>query len=155
MRVAIIERELIGGVREHQGATLTAPNSPPLLPPFLKGGSLRRRWGDLHQRGYNMAEQHVAPGKAFALLVAVVYGSGSLQCLTVVSFPTSSTVLKDMYGFTDAQYGAIFLPQVALAVVGSIGGGMLARRLGLKTLLWLALLVSGVSQLLLASTMWL
>jgi len=102
-----------------------------------------------------MAEQHVAPGKAFALLVAVVYGSGFLQGLTLVSFPASSTVLKDMYGFTDAQYGAIFLPQVALAVVGSIGGGMLARRLGLKTLLWLSLLVSGVSQLLLASTMWL
>jgi hypothetical protein len=37
MRVAIIERELIGGVREHQGATLTAPNSP-LAPPFLKRG---------------------------------------------------------------------------------------------------------------------
>jgi hypothetical protein len=30
-------RALIGGVREHQGATLTAPNSP-LAPHFLKRG---------------------------------------------------------------------------------------------------------------------
>jgi hypothetical protein len=37
VRVAIIERKLNGGVREHQGVTLTAPNSP-LAPHFLKRG---------------------------------------------------------------------------------------------------------------------
>jgi fucose permease len=72
----------------------------------------------------------------------------------MVSFPASSTVLLGPLGLTDAQYGAIFLPQVALAVVGSISGGALARRLGLKVLLLGMLAANAVSQLLLASTMW-
>lgn len=102
-----------------------------------------------------MAEPIATPSKTMPLLVASVYLSGFLQGLTLVSFPASSSVLKTMHGFTDAQYGAIFLPQVALAVLGSAGGGTLARRVGLKALLWLSLLIVGVSQLLLAATMWL
>lgn len=99
-----------------------------------------------------MAEQDSSVFKPTAPLVASVYSSGLLQGLVLVSFPASSAVLKDMHGFTDAQYGAIFLPQVALAVVGAVGGGALARRLGLKTLLWVSLLIVGISQLLLAAT---
>jgi FHS family glucose/mannose:H+ symporter-like MFS transporter len=53
---------------------------------------------------------------------------------------------------SDAQYGAIFLPQVALAIVGALAGGTLATRWGLKPLLWIALLVNALSQLLLAAT---
>lgn len=84
--------------------------------------------------------------------VLVLYLSGMLQGLTLVSFPASSAMLKSMHGLSDAQYGAIFLPQVALAVVGALAGGSLAARWGLKTLLWLALLINGLSQLLLAAT---
>src|SRR5918992_1224308 len=102
-----------------------------------------------------MAEHGATVRKATGLLVASVYLSGFLQGLVLVSFPASSTVLISMHEFTDAQYGAIFLPQVALAVVGAVSGGVLARRLGLKTLLWLSLLINGASQLLLATTMWL
>jgi fucose permease len=97
-----------------------------------------------------MAEQH--SNFRTAPLVASVYLSGFLQGLVLVSFPASSTALKDMHGFTDAQYGAIFLPQVAFAVVGAVGGGALARLMGLKALLWLSLLIVGLSQLLLAAT---
>ena len=82
--------------------------------------------------------------------IAVVYLSALLQGMTLVSFPASSAVLKQSHGFTDAQYGAIFLPQVALAVFGAIGGGILARRLGLKNLLWFALFANALSQGLLA-----
>jgi fucose permease len=81
-----------------------------------------------------------------------LYLAGMLQGLTLVSFPASSAVLKQMHGFSDAQYGAIFLPQVALAVIGALGGGALASRLGLKVLLGGALLINGLSQLLLAGT---
>ena len=88
------------------------------------------------------------------LAVAVVYLSAFLQGLTVVSFPASSAILKQMHGFTDAQYGAIFLPQVALAIVGAVSGGALARRSGLKRLLWLAVLGNGLSQLALAASAW-
>jgi fucose permease len=84
--------------------------------------------------------------------IGSLYLAGMLQGLTLVSFPASSAVLKQMHGFSDAQYGAIFLPQVALAVVGALGGGALAPRLGLKMLLGAALLINAVSQLLLAGS---
>lgn len=84
--------------------------------------------------------------------VALVYLGGLLQGLTLVSFPASSAVLKELQGLSDAQYGAIFLPQVALAVIGSIGGGSLAGKLGLKPLLVLALISNMLSQLLLAGS---
>ncbi len=83
-----------------------------------------------------------------------VYLIAFLQGLTLVSFPASSAVLKQMHGFTDAQYGAIFLPQVALAVLGAVAGGTLARRLGLQPLLWLTAAGNGLSQLALAASVW-
>lgn len=86
--------------------------------------------------------------------VLVVYLIAFLQGLTLVSFPASSAVLKQMHGFTDAQYGAIFLPQVAMAVLGAVAGGTLARRLGLQPLLWLAAAGNGLSQLALAASLW-
>ncbi|MBK8538207.1 MAG: MFS transporter [Candidatus Competibacteraceae bacterium] len=88
------------------------------------------------------------------LALLAVYLIAFLQGLTLVSFPASSAVLKQMHGFTDAQYGAIFLPQVALAVLGAVAGGTLARRLGLQPLLWLAAAGNGLSQLALAASVW-
>jgi fucose permease len=87
------------------------------------------------------------------LAIGSLYLAGMLQGLTLVSFPASSAVLKQMHGFSDAQYGAIFLPQVVFAVIGALGGGALASRLGLKSLLAAALLINAVSQLLLAGSM--
>lgn len=86
------------------------------------------------------------------LAIGLVYVAALLQGLAMVSFPASGTILKTALGFTDAQYGAIFLPQVALAVAGSIGGGTLAEKIGLKRLLVLALAANALSQLLLASS---
>jgi fucose permease len=87
------------------------------------------------------------------LPVGSLYLAGMLQGLTLVSFPASSAVLKQLHGFSDAQYGAIFLPQVAFAVIGALGGGALAARVGLKALLGAALLINAVSQLLLAGSL--
>jgi fucose permease len=86
--------------------------------------------------------------------VLVVYLSGFLQGLTLVSFPAASGVLTQDLGFSDAQYGAIFLPQVALAVAGAIGGAALAGRIGLRALLVAALIAGGLSQGLLAAAAW-
>lgn len=84
--------------------------------------------------------------------IAAVYLAALLQGVALVSIPASSSVLKGAVGLTDAQYGAIFLPQVALAVVGALGGGALARVLGLRTLLVVSLVASGLSAVLLALT---
>ncbi len=83
---------------------------------------------------------------------AIVYGAAFLQGLTLVSFPASGVVFKEMLGFTDAQYGAIFLPQVALAIAGSVLGALFARRTGLRNLLVLGLAANALSQLVLSAT---
>lgn len=85
--------------------------------------------------------------------IFAVYAAGLLQGLTLVSFPASSTVLRAAHGFSDAQYGAIFLPQVALAIAGSLIGGALAARIGLRGLLIAALIANALSQVLLAGSL--
>lgn len=84
------------------------------------------------------------------LAIGALYLCALAQGLTLVSFPASSGVLQDALGVSDAQYGTIFLPQVALAVLGAIAGGALARRVGLKAILIAALVANGLSQALLA-----
>ena len=79
--------------------------------------------------------------------VALVFLVGLFQGLTLVSFPALSSVLKSTLQLSDAQYGTLFLPQVALTALGAITGGMLAKRLGLPLLLKLSLSANGLSQL--------
>ncbi len=83
---------------------------------------------------------------------ATVYAGAFVQGLTLVSFPASSAILKHTHGFSDAQYGAIFLPQVVMVIGGSIAGGFMAGRLGLRNLLAVALGVNLVSQAALAAS---
>lgn len=83
---------------------------------------------------------------------AIVYAAAVLHGLVLVSVPASSSVLRAQHGFSDAQYGAAFLPQVALAIIGALTGGSFARRLGLRTVLMLSLLAAAGSQAVLAAT---
>lgn len=80
-----------------------------------------------------------------------VYGAGFLQGLAVVAFPASATVLRMLHGLRDEAYGSLFLPQTALTIVGSLLGGALAGRVGLRVLLVAATAISGASQLALLS----
>ena len=84
------------------------------------------------------------------LAAAAVYGASLLQGLAMVSFPASGTFLKSR-GFSDADYGLIFLPQLVTTIVGSLVGGGLAQRLGLGRLLAVALGATLLSQAALAS----
>jgi fucose permease len=93
-------------------------------------------------------------GKPRIASIAVVYAACLLQGLALVSFPAVSAVLTREYGFSDAQYGAIFLPQLTFAVIGALVGGSLARKISLKTILLLSLLINGLSQVLLAGVAW-
>ena len=84
--------------------------------------------------------------------VLIVYAAALLQGMTLVSFPAVSAVLKQALPLTDADYGAIFLPQVVFAIVGAVAGGALALKLGLKALLAMALAANATSQVLLAAS---
>lgn len=79
-----------------------------------------------------------------------VYGGGFVIGLTLVSFPASSAFLKATHGFSDAQYGAIYLPQLVAAIVGAVGGGWAARGFGLKRMFVTALIAFAAAQALLA-----
>src|SRR6478752_5578715 len=68
-----------------------------------------------------------------------VYAGGLILGMTLVSVPASSALLKQLHGFSDAQYGAIYLPQLLSAIVGGLAGGLLTTVLGTKRLLVLSL----------------
>ena len=80
-----------------------------------------------------------------------VYGAGLLQGLAIVSFPASATVFRTWHGLGDEAYGSLFLPQTALTIVGSLLGGTLAARVGLRTLLVASCAITAASQLALLS----
>ncbi len=81
-----------------------------------------------------------------------VYAGGLILGMTLVSVPASSALLKHLHGFSDAQYGAIYLPQLLSAIVGGLAGGMLTNVLGTKRLLVLSLICLLAAQLALAAS---
>lgn len=86
------------------------------------------------------------PHRARRAAIALLYTGAVVQCMAQVAFAASATVFKERLGFTDAQYGSIFLPQIALSALGAIAAGSLARALGLRRLLALGTLALALSQ---------
>lgn len=86
------------------------------------------------------------PHKPALLAVAAVYLGATMQGLALVSFAASGPALRTSQHLSDAQYGLVFLPQVLATIVGALLGAMMARALGMKRLLWIALLLDALSQ---------
>src|SRR6266702_79699 len=84
--------------------------------------------------------------------VAFVYLAGLVQGVVMVSFAASSAVLRGRHGFSDTEYGSIFLPQVALAALGAIGSGAVSRVLDLRHVLALSFAAMALSQAALAGS---
>jgi fucose permease len=86
----------------------------------------------------------------------IINAAGMVQGIVLVTFPAASTIFTDTseYGLSSTQYGALFLPQVALAIATSLLGAGLARRISTKRVYLLGLACSTISMvLLLASTL--
>ena len=66
--------------------------------------------------------------------VNAVYAAALIQGVALVTFPAASTIFTDpsQYGLSNTQYGTMFLPQVVTAITGSLLGGKLAARFGIK-----------------------
>lgn len=76
-----------------------------------------------------------------------VYVSGFIVGIALVLFPAAGNLFVDnaYHGFTSAQYGSIYLPQIILAIISSLSAPKIAEKVGMKKiLLWglLSLLVS-------------
>jgi MFS family permease len=69
--------------------------------------------------------------------VGLIYGSGLVQGLALVTFPAASSIFTSPrgFGFGASSYGMMFIPQVVLAILASSLGPSLARRWTLKRVL--------------------
>ena len=69
--------------------------------------------------------------------IVAVYAAGLFQGLSLVAVPAAATILTsaDGYDLSASQYGLLFLPQVILAIAGSLALPSLAGRIGLKHVL--------------------
>ena len=83
--------------------------------------------------------------------VTAVYTAGVIQGLALVTFPAASTVFTSpqYYGLSSTAYGAMFLPQAIMAIIASLLGAGLTRRLGIKRIYLLGLMADLVSMALL------
>lgn len=86
--------------------------------------------------------------------IGLVYLAGLIQGLALVTFPAASSIFTSPhpqgYGFSSSQYGAMFLPQVVLAILASSLAPAFARRWKLKRVFLLGLGSNLVSMTLLA-----
>lgn len=100
----------------------------------------------------------VAPPSAEALAprreVVTVYCVGLFQGLALVAFPAASGVLTSSseYDLSSTQYGLLFVPQVVMAIAGSLAMPALSRRFGIKPLLLVGIAADLLSMVLLAAS---
>jgi MFS transporter, FHS family, glucose/mannose:H+ symporter len=95
-----------------------------------------------------------APSRAGRAEVVTVYVIGLFQGLSLVAFPAAATILtsKTGYDLSKSQYGLLFVPQVVMAIAGSLALPNLARRFPLKGVLLAGLISDTVSMSLLAGS---
>jgi fucose permease len=93
----------------------------------------------------------VAPSRAEFV---TVYAIGLFQGLSLVAFPAAATILTSSsgYGLSKSQYGLLFVPQVVMAIVGSLSLPSLGRRFSLKRVLLVGLAADTVAMGLLAGS---
>jgi len=73
--------------------------------------------------------------------ITTVFAAGLVQGVALVTFPAAGAVFTSAsgYGLSNTQYGAMFEPQAAMAIVSSLLGAGLASRLGTKCIYLLGL----------------
>ena len=84
--------------------------------------------------------------------VGLVYATGLVQGLALVTFPAASSIFTSPagYGFSASRYGMMFVPQVILAILASSLGPRLARRWTLKRVLQAGMSADLLAMILLA-----
>jgi MFS family permease len=84
----------------------------------------------------------------------VVYAAGAAQGIVLVTFPAASTIFTSPheYDLSSAQYGLLFLPQVATAISSSLLGAWLGRRFSTKRVYMSGLACGLLSMLLLITS---
>jgi len=83
--------------------------------------------------------------------IVAVYLAGVIQGVALVTFPAASNVFTSAsdYGFSSTEYGGMFVPQAITAVIASLLGAGLTRRLGAKRIYLIGLTANLLAMLLL------
>jgi MFS transporter, FHS family, glucose/mannose:H+ symporter len=83
-----------------------------------------------------------------------VYAIGLFQGLSLVAFPAAATILTAPTGYdlSKSQYGVLFVPQVAMAILASLALPTLGNRFRLKRVLMTGLIANTIAMALLAGS---
>jgi MFS family permease len=83
--------------------------------------------------------------------VVTIYAVGLFQGLSLVAFPAAANILQSPTGYdlSKNRYGLLFLPQVVLAIAGSLSMPTLVRRFSLKQVLLVGVAADAVAMALL------
>ena len=89
--------------------------------------------------------------------VLLIYVTGLIQGLALVTFPAASSIFTSShgFGFSNSRYGMMFIPQVILAILASSLGPRLSRRWTLNNVLLSGLAADLLAMILLACSHWL
>ncbi|MGD1088332.1 MAG: MFS transporter [Verrucomicrobiota bacterium] len=76
--------------------------------------------------------------------ILTVYAAGLIQGVALVTFPAASTVFTSSsdYGLSSTEYGGMFVPQAVMAIISSLLGAGLRKRLGTKHIYMMGLLAN-------------
>jgi len=83
--------------------------------------------------------------------ISAVYAAGVVQGIALVTFPAAGAIFTSPahYGLSSTQYGALFIPQAALAIISSLLGTAITKRLGAARVFQCGLAANLVAMLLL------
>lgn len=83
--------------------------------------------------------------------IVSVYTAAVIQGVALVTFPAASVVFTNPadYGLTNQEYGGMFVPQAIMAVISSLLGAGLSRRIGAKNVYLLGLCANLLAMVLL------
>lgn len=76
-----------------------------------------------------------------------VYGGSILIGVTLVSVPANSIFLKSLHGFTNQEYGAVFIGQLLFSILGALLAGPAVIRVSLKSMYSISLIFLFLSQM--------
>jgi fucose permease len=73
--------------------------------------------------------------------ILTVYAAGLIQGVALVTFPAASAVFTNLsdYGLSSTEYGGMFVPQAVMAIISSLLGASLRKRLGTKRIYMMGL----------------
>ena len=86
--------------------------------------------------------------------ILTVYAVGLIQGVALVTFPAANAVFTSPsdYGLSNTEYGGMFVPQAVMAIISSLLGAGLRKRLGTKRIYMLGLFANLLAMTLLVAS---